>query len=359
METKIQKTKKKALVIGCGKSGKAAAKRLTEEGYEVEISSGYDLVVMSPGVPAKSELQLGCEELKKRGVKMFAITGSKGKSSVVKLVADAIGGVACGNYGLPVSEVGETKWAVIEVSSFQLETTNLPPDTFEAAVILNLQDDHLDRHGSVEVYHALKRRLVSFAKCEITPQKEFDELLAGSYFDNEILRKNGEMAAGLMRLAGLSKASIAKAFAEFEPLAHRMERVGVFGGVECIDDSKATSLAALAAGVAMSGRKNRLIAGGLSKGDNPKSVISALTKWVKKVYLIGCSAEEWDLAWSSAVDCEICGTIDKAVSMAMREAEEGEALLLSPGAASFDQFKNFEERGEVFARLVKKEGQNK
>ena len=359
----------KALVLGRGKSGAAAAEELRRRGAVVEFAEGYDLVVVSPGVPTKSELQLGCEELKRRGWKLLAITGSKGKSSVVKIVAEAIcraGGraVPCGNYGRPVCDlIGEEPgWAVVEVSSFQMETTNLPPDTFEAAAILNLQEDHLDRHGCIGVYHGLKRRLLTMAKVGIEGAQGLEglaELVKNSYFDNDILRTNGIVAAELMRIAGLDDAAIAAAFRNFEPLPHRMNEVGVFGGVRCIDDSKATSVAALAAGVVMAGEGIRLIAGGLPKGDDPKSVLGVLTKRVKKVYLIGRCAEVFSAAWSDAVDCEICGTMARAVGSALREAAKGETLLLSPGTASFDQFESFGQRGEVFAELVKKEGQKK
>ena len=377
----------KALVLGKGKSGEASAALLRSCGYDVDFADGYDLVVASPGLPVKSELQLGCEELKRRGWKLLAVTGSKGKSSVVKVVADAInlaGGhaVACGNYGIPVSEVANSNnrtieqsnnspWAVVEVSSFQLETTTLPPDTFEAAAILNLQEDHLDRHGSVEVYHGLKRKLMGFARrgiseetVEAVKRKEsrFSALWTGSYFDNEILAGNAAMAVELMRVAGLDDEKIAVAFRQFKPLPHRMNLVAEIDGVRYIDDSKATSLSALAAGVKMASSGNRtirLIAGGLPKGDDPKSVLSTLTERVKKVYLIGQCAEVFRLAWKDVADCEVCGTLSKAVEHAAREAENGETVLLSPGTASFDQFKSFGERGEVFARLVKEKEKQK
>ena len=100
----------------------------------------------------------------------------------------------------------------------------------------------------------------------------------------------------------------------------------------------------------------RLVAVGLPKGDDPKNALPILTKWVKKVYLIGQSAESLFSAWSKDVDCEVCGTIDRAVAGAKRDAARGETVLLSPGAASFDQFQSFGERGDVFAGLVKKEG---
>ena len=444
------------LVLGYGSSGRAAEKLARKLGYDVEVltdekstSSGKDVAedsspprggqetsatnggaafaVVSPGVPLtspliaecrgkgiplKSELQFGCEELKRQGWKLLAVTGSKGKSSVVKVVADAINlagmhAVACGNYGRPVSDValelgsgkdfaspvdgadGEKasvtsitgdaesfplcRYAVVEVSSFMMETTELPADTFEAAAILNLQEDHLDRHGSVEVYHALKRKLLTMAKRGVVAEVSRPprggqessatlELFAGSYFDNDILKTNARCAVALMRTAGLSDADIAVAFKEFVPLPHRMNRVATIDGIEYIDDSKATSLAALSAGVVMASTSTfnlqpriRLIAGGLPKGDDPKSVVSILTERVKKVYLIGQSAEAFASAWKSCVDCEICGTMEAAVAAVKRDAAKGDKVLLSPGTASFDQFKSFGERGDVFARLVKKE----
>ncbi len=355
---------KKALILGKGVSGKAAAAALESQGYDVSFADGCDLVVASPGIPVKSELQIGVERLRKAGVKLLAVTGSKGKSSVVKLVTEALelAGrkvAACGNYGPPVSGVGDCEWAVVEVSSFQMETTNLPPDAFECAAILNLQDDHLDRHGSREVYHALKRRLLAMSKTEATADPADAHFAQGSYFDNRVLIGNALLAVSLMRAACLDDATIRRAFAGFVPLKHRMETVGTFGGVRCIDDSKATSIAALAAGVEMAGGSVRLIAGGMPKGDDPFSAIESLTKRVKKVYIIGMSPEKFFSAWSGHVDCEICGTMEKAVSKAFGDAEEGDTLLLSPGAASFDQFNGYGERGEVFARLVNKEGQRK
>ena len=348
---------KKTLVIGRGKSGEAAAKALEASGESVEFAEGYELVVTSPGVVVKSELQYGCEELKKRGWKLLAVTGSKGKSSVVKLCAEALGGIPCGNYGTPVSAlIGEKPgWAVVEVSSFQLETTTLAPDTFEAAAILNLQEDHLDRHGSVAVYHALKRKLLTFAKKGVQGVRGVQGvagLFAGSYFDNEILRANAECAVELLRAAGLSDEKISAAFREFEPLPHRFQFVAEKNGVRYIDDSKATSIEALVAGVKMCRGGARLIAGGRAKGDDPAAALPVLTSRAKKVYIIGECAESFYAAWQGEVNCEICGDLATAVERAKCEAQKGETVLLSPGCASYDQFKNFGERGDVFANLV-------
>ena len=379
-----------AIVLGNGRSGRAAAELLRREGAHVVVLDGdaawpggmWDMCVASPGIPLDhpwqtaaraagvrviSELQLGASRWKGR---TLAVTGSKGKSSVVKLIADTlnlagVSAVPCGNYGTPLCEVvnrggGEADaWAVVEVSSFQMETTDdFHPD---AAAILNLQEDHLDRHGSVAAYHALKRKLLAGARLAFDESSlrslELDgpasrALLRGSYFDNEILRANGLIAIALLRVAGLDDAQIAAGFRAFAPLPHRMQLVAERDGVRYVDDSKATSLAALAAGVAMCGGPVRLIAGGLAKGDNPKTVIPRLRSTVKKVYLIGRCADQFLSAWREAVPCEACGTLDRAVEAARRDAVAGETVLLSPGAASFDQFDSYGVRGDAFASFV-------
>ena len=393
-----------AAVLGNGASGRAAAALLRSEGCAVKVLDGedgwppgaWDLCVASPGialdhpwqkaarasgVPVVSELQLGAERYRAIGGRMLAVTGSKGKSSVVKLVADALGGIPCGNYGKPLCEVvlecrgtagglrsaGGLRpgWAVVEVSSFQMETTNLPQDTFEAAAVLNLQEDHLDRHGSKETYHSLKMRLLDFAKTRIAgggtcAAGDDIRLMSGSYFDNEVLRSNGLCAVALMRAAGLDDRSIRNAFMRFEPLPHRMQSIGLFGGVEWMDDSKATSMAALAAGVAMAaarlpgaGAAVHLIAGGLPKGDDPGMARECLSRCVKRAYLIGRCAGALKEAWKDSVPCVMCGTLEKAVESAAQAAAPGECVLLSPGAASFDQFKSYGERGDRFAALAR------
>lgn len=396
-----------AVVLGNGRSGKAAAETLSRAGFGKVVVldgndrfpvAGADVCVASPGVPPDhpwhcaarragvrvvSELQLGVERYRAAGGRLYAVTGSKGKSSVVKLVAEGIGGVACGNYGVPVCEVfnrlrpGEVPPpAVVEVSSFQMETTSLPPGTFEAAALLNLQEDHLDRHGSKAAYHALKLKLLDSAAVAVrgdavgfaeSPEALRDaELFAGSYFGNRILRANGLCAVALMRAAKMGDAAIAAAFRDFRPLPHRMCEIGVHGGAVWIDDSKATSVAALAAGVEMSaarpgcgaigGRKRVfLIAGGLPKGDDADFAKECLQKWVQKVYLIGRCASEFFVAWRDVAQCEICNTLESAVKAAKRDAGDGDCVLLSPGAASFDQFNSYGERGDRFAELAEKE----
>ena len=400
----------RGVVLGNGRSGRAAADVLRREGWTVDVLDGadvwpdrqYDLCVTSPGIPLDhpwqqqarerhvpviSELQLAAERWHAAGGRMLAVTGSKGKSSVVKLVADALSragrpALPCGNYGTPLCELvlshlephnvisrSPLPWAVVEVSSFQMETTELPEDAFEAAAVLNLQEDHLDRHGCIEVYHALKRRLLGMARVRVdgtdldARANSCQDLMAGSYFDNPVLRVNGLCAVALLRVAGLDDSAIADAFATFEPLPHRMQTVLIRDGVRWIDDSKATSLAALAAGVEMALARPRgtepggdfpvlLIAGGLPKGDDPFSVIPRLRSGVKKVYLIGRCAKQLFAAWRETVTCEVCETLDRAVESARRDACPGETVLLSPGTASFDQFKSYGARGDRFASLA-------
>ncbi|MBO5940621.1 MAG: hypothetical protein J6R18_05450 [Kiritimatiellae bacterium] len=386
----------KAVVLGNGRSGKAAAELLLREGWFVKVLDGddkwpdekFDLCVTSPGVPVNhvwqesaeadstkiiSELQLGAERYKALGGKMLAVTGSKGKSSVVKLVANAVDGVACGNYGKPLCEVVlesmelcrndpdvfRLPMAVVEVSSFQMERTELPGDTFVAAAVLNLQEDHLDRHGNLEAYHSLKLRLLDFAGSKITGfstigNNEDCELSKGSYFDNAVLRDNGKCAVALMRAAGLDDESIRAAFLGFEPLPHRMQTVSASEGVKYIDDSKATSISALMAGVEMANGRVRLIAGGMAKGDDPLAAQEVISQNVAKVYLIGQCAGEFEKAWKDIVPCELCGTLENAVSRAKQEAQKGDCVLLSPGTASFDQFKSYSERGDMFVSYIKR-----
>ncbi len=381
---------RRVIVLGRGGSGAAAEKLARSLGFETfsvaldgEIAPGkFDFAVASPGIPLShewfsecaarripvmSELAFGCRALKRRGWRLFAVTGSKGKSSVVKVVAEAIAlagerAVACGNYGLPVSEVAlsdDVGAAVVEVSSFMMETTELGEGFFEAAAIVNLQEDHLDRHGTIEAYHALKLKLLTMAKKTFAPPFEpagADLVPEGSYFAPGVLRRNAAAAIGLMRAAGVKDALIAGAFGAFTPLAHRMQRIASVDGVEYIDDSKATSIEAMIAAVEMTSGAVRLVAGGLPKGDDPSKALSVLTKRVKKVYIIGRSAEVFSAAWSRSLECETCVTMEAAVEAVKRDALAGETVLLSPGAASYDQFENFARRGEVFASLVKKEG---
>ncbi len=410
------------LLVDEGEEAKsvAAAARVRQAGGRVVFGGGelpremFDVCVVSPaftmchawveacrnrGIQMISELELGgCYW---QG-KILAVTGSKGKSSVVKFCADTfdLAGLSAspaGNYGIPLCRLVLEKplltWAVTEVSSFQMEHT--PTFCPNIAILLNLQADHLDRHVDMAEYKALKLKMFTTLRrggCALLPSQLDDEgcvpegitrwrfgadagcdwayadhavmgmldgrlckiEMAGTWFDNEILGLSAAAAVGALRYAGLSDAQIEHGLSAFQPLAHRVQRVGESRrGVCFVDDSKATSLAATAAALRMVRKPVRLIAGGLLKEHDLESIKELLTQTTKKVYLIGHCSGEMFQAWASALPCEECGTLEQAVAAAVRDAQAGETVLLSPGTASFDQFTSYRERGERFTAQVR------
>ena len=331
----------KALVLGYGRSGKAAEALLKAQGYEVVVLDGDDKVPWDAVGDSDSRDKNVASPLDAAG---DSVVRDKNAASPLDAVGDSV--VRDKNVASPLDAVGDSVVRDKNVASpldAGLEGTR-----------------HSCRVASVSAEGRDARKSLRAAE----PPRPLTAL-RGSYFDNPVLRGNGACAIGLMRAAGLDDEAATRAFEAFEPLPHRMNLVAEIDGVRYIDDSKATSLAALAAGVEMAASGPcspspvprpaiRLIAGGLPKGDDPKSVLPVLTERVRKVYLIGQCAESFRSAWASSVDCEVCGTLERAVAAAMRDAGIGETVLLSPGTASFDQFKSFGERGDVFANLVKK-----
>jgi UDP-N-acetylmuramoylalanine--D-glutamate ligase len=362
------------------------------------------------GIPVISELELGAEYW--RG-KMIAITGSKGKSSLVKFCADTLNlaGVAAspaGNYGIPlcqlVMEKPDLTWAVVEVSSFQMEHS--PTFHPHIALLLNFQPDHLDRHANLAEYKQLKFRMFanmeardysllpidldeedlmntrvpcerfgadqksdwyyaagqiihnpsSQARGALAGEPEYGACLQikGSWFDNEVLGLAAAAGYAILLRAGLSKEAVFQGVMAFKPLSHRVQLIGRDArGVTWVDDSKATSLTATAAALRMVKKPVRLIAGGILKEKDLNFIKELLTQTTQKVYLIGECAGEMENAWASTVPCEIYGTIDRAVAAAAQDALSNETILLSPGTASFDQFSSYRERGERFTQLVR------
>jgi UDP-N-acetylmuramoylalanine--D-glutamate ligase len=433
-----------ALILGLGSSGEAAARLLLERGTHVTImdagtspaietraaalraegvtvrigsrdlpSAEFDLCVISPGIPLAdaavmqarqrglsilSELELGWRHSSSR---MLAVTGSNGKSTLVKLCREALekaglNAVAGGNYGTPVSELVRQKpipdWIVAEVSSFQLETVDrFAPDV---GILLNLNPNHLDRHGTMEVYQATKARL--FARmgaghtaviplnAPVAVRAAIPELcngrtfalgleadyryeggrihsrhmtesvpVAGTAFDNAIMGLTAAACCAAMAGCGVEPRHVGLAAADFERLPHRMQTAATVRGVTFVNDSKATNLAAMAAGIQMARGPVRLIAGGLLKEKDLEPIKNILVNRVKRVYLIGKYSQVMASAWKDAVSCCMCKGLKEAIHEAWKEAEAGEVILLSPGCASFDQFKSFEDRGEQFLNVVK------
>lgn len=373
-----------------------------------------DRVIVSPGVPSdspwhrearrlgiplQSELEFGWS---RRAGRAAAVTGSNGKSTAVRLLTDclAAGGfraAAAGNIGTPVCEAvaaGQGKdWLVLEVSSFQLETCfELRPDL---GLLLNVQPNHLDRHPDFETYRGLKfslfgrqgpadlallpgdlaeavraacpdarGRILTFGgPGDPAPAVRYEPgrilgawprpvSLSGTPFDNEVLGPAAAAVAAAAAFCGAGPAAMESALRDFRPLPHRMEPVGEFRGVRFIDNSKATTLAAMMASLRMISGPVRLIAGGLPKEADWSAAGLLLEARARGVYLIGQSAETMAAAWSGRAPCARCGTLEAAVARAASEAEPGETVLLAPACASFDQFRSYSERGERFASAV-------
>jgi UDP-N-acetylmuramoylalanine--D-glutamate ligase len=377
----------------------------------------FDVAVMSPsiplhapwaralqqrGIPLLAELEFGWSRFRGR---TLAVTGSNGKSTCVKWLAEALQAAGlraapAGNYGPPAARVVRAQpdldWLVLEVSTFQLETCRaFRPDI---GILLNIFPNHLDRHGEMATYAALKARLFANtqrADCCLVPPPLLESVrrqsggagrwetfgldaaatwqyregriwhagqavadLRGTRFDNPILGQAGAAVVAALSAAGPGPGAAEQAARAFEPLPHRMQPVAERGGVHFVNDSKATNLTALAAALTMTGGRVRLIAGGLLKEKDLGSVKDLLAQKVETVYLIGRAAPAMAEAWSGVVPCRSCGTLPVAVEQAAADAREGETVLLSPACASFDQFTSFEERGNLFAELVAALGKN-
>jgi len=407
--------------LGAGRSGQAADELLRSEGtqtlildesscdfssFKLQVSNFKPPVaVISPGfalghpwmkelaargVPLLSELELGWS---RRHCPVIAVTGSNGKSTVVKWIADALAAagrtaVPCGNYGLPVSaavmlpEIPD--WLVMEVSSFQLETVQAFSP--QIGVLLNVLPNHLDRHGDMETYLKLKLRLfknmcgtataiVPFGFFQ-TLEETFSTLgkvsfgtedgadyrfangkvgaidLSGTYFDNEVLGAAAAAVVAVSEACGVPQKALERSARDFEPLSHRMQTVAEIDGVRFVDDSKATNLAAMCAALRMSRGRVHLIAGGRAKESDFSFAKDLLAQRVCRLYLIGEASTAMQSAWGNCVECIPCQTLEQAVSVALERATSGETVLLSPACTSFDQFGSFAERGDAFAREV-------
>jgi UDP-N-acetylmuramoylalanine--D-glutamate ligase len=442
---------KKVLVVGLGKSGRAAALFLRRRGAQVTVSDvrsaealakdipalldegimveagGHglltfrrqDLIVVSPGVPLNTpelaqvksfglpvigELELAARFLKGR---IVAITGSNGKTTTTALLGEilkeaGIPTLVGGNIGVPVIELidqsTDETWSVLEVSSFQLEST----DRFHPsiAVILNITPDHLDRHGSFENYAQAKERIFA-------AQDEHDFVVLNAdnaraaeaasrsaakvyWFSVEHSVKQGAwLAQGSVvyrpakdaatekvmplsgiplkgahnvenvlaavvaaRLAGAPASAIRRAIESFQAVEHRLEFVAAVNGIEFYNDSKATNVDATAKAVAAFDSGIHLILGGKDKGSDYTQLAQLLRARVRAVYTIGSAAAKIESQLRGIVSIQSCETLDNAVSAAASAARPGEVVLLAPACSSFDQFENYEHRGRVFKELV-------
>jgi len=381
----------RVLVLGLARSGTAAAAALEERGVEVvradrKLGNDNDLglledvglLVKSPGVPGEnplivdarrrripvwSEVELGYRLLGR--ARILGVTGTNGKTTTSELLGaifHAAGRdvVVAGNVGSPLTAARPADWIVCELSSFQLEDVH--ELRCRVAVLLNLEPDHLDRHGTFEAYRDAKLRIFERADVAIVPRglglpgREFaadDPLPAEPRIPGAHNRENAAAATAAARAAGVPDGAIAEALRTFPGVAHRLELVRELRGVRYVNDSKATNTAAARRGVAAYDAPLRLILGGSLKGEDFGPFARELGPRVRRAYLIGEAADELAHALDAArVPYERSGDLATAVRDASAVAEPGEVVLLSPACASYDQFENFERRGEEFRRLV-------
>src|SRR3954454_22039522 len=325
--------RRRALVLGLGRSGRAAVAALERRGVEVvavdrtlgndDPSSleGAELVVKSPGVPGEhavvaaarehaipvwSEVELGYRLLP--GNPLLGVTGRNGKTTTTELLGAILraGGrdvEVAGNVGTALTEVAERiepgASVVCELSSFQLEDVHTL--ACDVAVLLNLEPDHLDRHGTFEAYRDAKLRIFERARAKVVPRGmglegiEFsadDRSPAEPFIPGRHNRENATAATPAARAAGVPDDAIAEALRMFPGVPHRLELVRELRGVRWVNDSKATNTAAARRGVAAYDAPLRLILGGSLKGEDFNPFVRDLPANVRSIYLVGAASDE-------------------------------------------------------------------
>ena len=441
---------KRVLVVGLGKSGVAAAlflkskgarvtvsdtktpdelkeeiPRLLDEGIAVETGGhgertfqNQDLIVVSPGVPldapplvqARSlgEKVIGEVELAARFFpgSIVAITGSNGKTTTTALAGKIVanGGfptVVGGNIGTPaislVEQATEDTFAVLEVSSFQLETI----ETFRPhiAVVLNVTPDHLDRHHTFTAYAAAKARILenqypsdfavlnaddptcvemaSGARAQVFWFSRKKEVKQGAYVhEGRVIFRDSRGQRDIMLvsdiplkgahnvenvlaavcigvLCDVEARRISKAVHEFQAVEHRLEHVASIHGVEYYNDSKATNVDATIKALEAFPANIHLILGGKDKGSDYGVLKDLLRQRVKSVYTIGAAAAKIESQIKGTAEIFHAETLENAIRRAADAAQPGDIVLLAPACASFDQFRNYEHRGKVFKEVVR------
>jgi UDP-N-acetylmuramoylalanine--D-glutamate ligase len=374
----------RVLVLGMARSGRAAAAALDRRGVEVlradrelgndgdlSLLDGVGLLVKSPGVPREaplvaeaerrgvaiwSEVELGYRLLQPR---LVGVTGTNGKTTTAELLGVMLEAPVAGNVGRALSDldvqVEPGALIVCELSSFQLEDVHTL--ACEVAVLLNLEPDHLDRYDSFESYRDAKLRIFERARAKVVPHglgldgidfSADDPLPAEPRMPGRHNRENAAAAVAAARALGVDDASLGNALRTFPGVAHRLELVRELNGVRYVNDSKATNVAAALRALATYEHEPvHLILGGSRKGEDFAPLARALGPNVKSVHLIGETADELAAAIPQA---QHAGGL--ATALCQIDAKPGEIVLLSPACASYDQFRDFEHRGEEFRRLV-------
>jgi len=383
-------------------------------GHSENTFTSADAIVLSPGVPLGiaplraarekgipilSELELGYRHCNST---CLAITGTNGKTTATELLHAILlhcgyTSVLAGNNALPLSRAvlshPEARYAVIEASSYQLETCT----TFRPAVaaVLNLTPDHLARHGDMSGYAEAKARIFAAqSSADIAVLNADDELVAdlptpdgvertffslggyverGLWVDGEVIRENAHPVAstrdipipGRHNLANaLAVLTIARSIAlpwdsvlaglrAFTGVEHRIEFVRDLCGVAYYNDSKSTNIDSLRVALSSFERPIVLIAGGRGKGSDYRVLADLVRERVKHLITLGEDAPLLEDAFGSQVLCERAAGMADAVDRARCAANEGDVVLLSPGCASFDMYANYEQRGEDFKNCVR------
>jgi UDP-N-acetylmuramoylalanine--D-glutamate ligase len=447
----VELISKRVLVVGLGKSGVASALFLKSRGARVTVSDskpeaelrneillllehgitvetgghgdrtfrGQDLIVVSPGVPVDApqlvqarnlgEPVIGEVELAAQFLagSIVAITGANGKTTTTSLAGEIIAAgnfptLVGGNIGTPaisfVDQAGPATWAVLEVSSFQLETiVEFRP---RIAVILNITPDHLDRHKTFDNYVNAKARIFENQReSDFTVLNADDPTTAGlskrtggqvfwfsrkkelekgayargthiyfrdGHFEQEILPlaevplkgahnlENILAGVSIGMLVGSQPEQIRQAVRNFKAVEHRLEFVARIAGVDYYNDSKATNVdATIKALESFPADKHlHLILGGKDKGSDYTVLNDLLRQRVKRVYTIGAAAAKIESQIQGAAEVDHAETLETAVRRASESAAPGDVILLAPACASFDQFQSYEHRGRVFKESV-------
>jgi UDP-N-acetylmuramoylalanine--D-glutamate ligase len=391
----------RALVLGLARSGRAAQAALESGGTEVvaadrtlgndedlSLLDGVEVLVKSPGVPGEATLVAAARE---RGIPVWSeielasrflenpivgVTGTNGKTTTTELLGAVFRAAGtpvevAGNVGRPLTALDgldPATWVVCELSSFQLE--DIVEFRPRVAVLLNLEPDHLDRHGSFEAYRDAKLRVFEQQHPDdvaVVPRGfgtvpgrarrvEFDAtdpLPADPAIPGAHNRENAAAAYAAARELEIPDSAVAQAFRTFPGVPHRLELVAERAGIRFVNDSKATNVAAARRGLAAFDVPLRVILGGSRKGESFVPLAADLAGRTATAYLVGETAGELAEALSKAnVRNMHCGDLAAAVAASAHDAEPGEVVLLSPACASYDQFRDFEARGDEFRRLV-------
>ena len=368
---------------------KAFADRLSSKDIQVELGKHSEdfirqaaLVVISPGVALNAQPIIWAERFAKPVIseielasmlcpaEIIAVTGSNGKTTVTTLIGKILEEsgkkvFVCGNIGNPfcavVDKLSKGDFVVLELSSFQLETIkDFKP---KIAVILNLTPNHLDRYNNMEEYlNAKKRIFMNQDKSDFLVLNSDDHFLRSiaslskskvSFFTRGgALNPNQNAVIEVGKILKIKMENMLSVFRKFKGIEHRMEEVAEISGVKFINDSKATTADSAIWAISNISAPIILIAGGRHKGINYRVILDAARNKVKQAFLIGEAKDIIAEDLNGGFPIEKVDTLKEAVTMSYRYSKPGDYVLFSPMCSSFDMFKDYEQRGEAFKKIV-------